>query len=180
MAHFARRTALPVPASSCKLRNGFLSYGVSALRIRHLDFPGDVAAILSFMPELYESNFPGFVADADFLARKRSQLREASRDPGQIVLVAEFEASVVGFIWLVVEVEYSGRRRGEVAAVHVARRCRNQGIGRALMEEGMTMLRSYGCDTVHLMVTAENAAAVHLYEELGFTTTRFQMERTLR
>lgn len=153
---------------------------MTALRIRHFDFPGDVAAILSFMPELYESNFPGFVADADFLARKRSQLREASRDPGQIVLAAEDGTGVVGFIWLVVEVEYSGRRRGEVAAVHVAKRCRNQGIGRQLMEEGMALLRSYGCDTVHLMVTAGNAAAVHLYEDLGFNTTRFQMERSLR
>lgn len=150
------------------------------MHIRHFDFAGDVPAILAFMPELYESNFPGFVADADFIGRKRAQLREASRDPGQTVLVSVDEQGVSGFIWLVIEVEYSGRRRGEVAAIFVAGRCRGAGVGKALMEEGMSVLRTYGCDTVHLMVTAANESAVKLYEHLGFSVTRYQMERPLR
>lgn len=132
------------------------------------------------MPELYESNFPGFRADSDFLARKRAQLREAVRDPGQAVMVSVDESGICGFIWLVIEVEYSGRRRGEVAAIHVDRRSRGTGVGRALMEEGLSLLRTYGCETVHLMVTTDNDAAVHLYESLGFTTTRYQMERALK
>lgn len=132
------------------------------------------------MPDLYESNFPGFMADADFLNRKRAQLREASRDPGQSVLVSVDEQGISGFIWLVVEVEYSGRRRGEVAAIHVDRRCRGAGVGRALMEEGLTLLRTYGCEIVHLMVTSTNEAAVSLYENLGFEVTRFQMEKPLK
>jgi ribosomal protein S18 acetylase RimI-like enzyme len=150
------------------------------LRIRHLDYPGDVAPLLSFMPELYESNFPGFLADTDFMGRKRAQLREAARDPGQTVLVAEDPEGLAGFIWLVIEVDYSGFRRGEVAAIHVANRARGQGLGRQLMEEGMALLRSYGCDTVHLMVTASNEVATGLYRSLGFEVTRYQMERPLR
>jgi ribosomal protein S18 acetylase RimI-like enzyme len=150
------------------------------MHIRHLDFPSDVPAILSYMPELYESNFPGFEADADFIGRKRAQLREASRDPGQAVFVAVDEQGICGFIWLVIEVEYSGRRRGEVAAIHVDRRCRGQGVGEALMQEGMEVLRGYGCEAVHLMVTAANAAAVRLYDRLGFEVTRYQMEKPLR
>lgn len=150
------------------------------MHIRHFDYPNDAPTILAFMPELYESNFPGFEADADFLARKRAQLREASRDPGQVVMVAVDEQGICGFIWLVIEVEYSGRRRGEVAAIHVDRRCRGQGAGQALMEEGMQILRSYGCDAVHLMVTAMNDTAVRLYRRLGFEVTRFQMEKPLK
>lgn len=157
-----------------------LLHGVTGLRIRHMDYPSDVPQIVAFMPELYESNFPGFVADPDFLGRKRAQLREAHRDPGQSVMVAEDEQGIAGFIWLVIEVEYSGRRRGEVAAIHVAGRCRGQGVGRLLMQEGMLLLRSYGCDSVHLMVTATNETAVGLYNSLGFTTTRYQMEKPLR
>lgn len=153
---------------------------MTGLHIRHFDFGSDASAILSFMPELYESNFPGFQADPDFLARKRAQLREASRDPGQSVLVAVDEQGVCGFIWLVIEVEYSGRRRGEVAAIHVDRRCRGNGVGRALMDEGMDVLRSYGCDGVHLMVTAANETAVGLYRRLGFEVTRYQMEKPIR
>jgi ribosomal protein S18 acetylase RimI-like enzyme len=155
-------------------------HGVTGLRIRHLDYPSDLAQILTFMPELYESNFPGFVADSDFIGRKRAQLREAARDPGQAVMVAEDERGLAGFIWLVVEVEYSGSQRGEVAAIHVASRCRGEGVGRQLMQEGMDLLRSYGCDSVHLMVTAANEAAVGLYDSLGFQVTRYQMEKPLR
>lgn len=132
------------------------------------------------MPELYESNFPGFIADSDFLARKRAQLREASRDPGQAVLVSVDEKGICGFIWLVIEVEYSGRRRGEIAAIHVDRRSRGAGVGRALMDEGMALLRTYGCETAHLMVTSTNEAAVSLYESLGFEVTRYQMEKPLK
>jgi len=150
------------------------------LHIRHFDFASDVPAILSFMPDLYESNFPGFSADSDFIGRKRAQLREASRDPGQSVLVSVDEKGVGGFIWLVIEVEYSGRRRGEIAAIFVDRRCRGAGVGKALMEEGMAVLRTYGCETVHLMVTSTNEAAVKLYDTMGFEVTRYQMEKPLK
>lgn len=150
------------------------------MHVRHLDFPGDLPAILNFLPELYESNFPGFVADSDFVARKRAQLREAARDPGQAVLVGVDDAGICGFIWLVVEVEYSGRRRGEVAAIHVATRARRQGMGRLLMAEGEDLLRSYGCDSVHLMVTASNQGAVRLYSDLGYEVSRHQMEKGLK
>lgn len=153
--------------------------GWSTVRIRHLEYPADIQEILTFMPELYETNFPGFSADAEFIARKRMQLRAAARDPGQCILVYEDELGVGGFIWLAVEWEYSGRRRGEVMAIHVAKRCRGQGVGRLLMQEGEAVLRSHGCESVNLMVTASNSAAVHLYESLGYGVTRYQMEKPI-
>lgn len=150
------------------------------MRVRHLDYPGDVNAIIRLLPELYEMNFPGFVADTDFLARKKAQIREASRDPGQTILVAEDEWGLAGFIWLSVEIEYNGRRKGEITAICVANRCRGKGYGRELMQEGEALLRTYGCSSVVLMVTQANASAVHLYESLGYQTTRLQMEKPLR
>lgn len=155
------------------------SHGVNRLQIRHMDVPADIPQIIAFLPELYETNFPGFVADAEFLSRKRLQLREVPRDPGQVVLVCEEGYKVVGFIWLVIEVEFSGRRRGEIAAVHVDRQHRGKGFGRELMAEGEAILRSYGCEQAHLMVTADNDRAVKLYRELGYDVTRFQMEKPL-
>ncbi len=150
------------------------------MRIRRFDYDEDLGEVLSFLPELYESNFPGFVADTAFLARKRAQLREAVRDPGQAVLVAEDSVGICGFAWLVVEVEYQGRRRGEVVALHVARRVRRQGVGRRLLQEAEALLRAYGCDVIHLMVTASNEAAVGLYQSQGFHVTRYQMEKELK
>ncbi len=150
------------------------------MRIRHLDYPDDSPQILSFLPELYETNFPGFVVDTEFVVRKRNQLREAVRDPGQAVLVAEDSLGVCGFIWLVIEVDYSGRRRGEVNAIYVAKRVRGQGVGRKLMEEGEELLRSYGCQSVMLMVTANNEVAHGLYQSMGYEVTRFQMEKSIK
>lgn len=150
------------------------------MRVRYLDFPGDVPAILSFMPELYGTNFPGFVANAEFLARKRNQLKEASRDPGQMVFVAEDEVGVCGFIWVMIEVEPNGRRRGEVSAIFVTSRVRGLGVGRMLMKEGEGYLVTFGCDSVHLMVTTSNAPATELYKSLGYHVTRVQMEKSLR
>jgi len=150
------------------------------VRIRHLDYPDDSPQILSFLPDLYETNFPNFVVDTEFVVRKRNQLREAVRDPGQAVLVAEDSLGVCGFIWLVIEVDYSGRRRGEVNAIYVASRVRGQGVGRQLMQEGEELLRSYGCQSIMLMVTANNTVAHGLYESLGYDITRYQMEKTIR
>lgn len=155
-------------------------WGEPSVRIRHLDYPEDSPQILSFLPDLYETNFPGFHVDTQFVVRKRNQLRDAFRDPGQAVLVAEDNLGICGFIWLIVEVDYSGRRRGEVNAVYVAKRVRGQGVGRRLMEEGEELLRSYGCHSVMLMVTAANDPACRLYQSLGYAVTRYQMEKPIR
>lgn len=152
----------------------------SQVQIRPLDYAADGPKILSFLPDLYETNFPGFVVDTEFAVRKRNQLREAVRDAGQAVLVAVDGMGVCGFIWLVIEIDYSGRRRGEVNAIYVARQVRGRGVGRRLMEEGEELLRSYGCHSVMLMVTASNEVAHGLYQDLGYEITRHQMEKPLR
>lgn len=147
--------------------------------IRYMDPRQDIEPIIAFLPDLYETNFPDFVADNAFLIRKRAQLRSAVGDPGQIVMVAVDDQGLCGFIWLVVEVEWSGGRRGEVSAIYVAPRARGTGVGRLLMAEGETLLRVHGCTSVHLMVTAANDAAVELYRSLHYQVTRYQMEKPL-
>lgn len=150
------------------------------MHIRHFNYQHDTDSVLALMPELYQTNFPDFVIDPDFIGRKRYQLREATRDPSQTVMVAEDGQGLCGFIWLVVEHEYTGQHRGEIAAVCVSPRCRGNGVGRALMQEGEQALRLMGAETVHLMVTSANSAAVGLYHDLGYAVTRLQMEKSLR
>lgn len=150
------------------------------MQIRRFDYQRDVSAVLTLMPELYESNFADFTVDAEFISRKRFQLREALRDPAQAVLVAEDERGLLGFIWVTIDQEYSGARRGEVAAVCVAPGRRAAGVGRALMQQGEAALRLMGASMIHLMVTATNAPAVSLYQSLGYDITRYQMEKPLR
>ena len=45
---------------------------------------------------------------------------------------------------------------------------RGQGTGKQLLEHYLTCLRAKGIPGVHLSTTAENEAAVHLYEAFGF------------
>lgn len=150
------------------------------MRVRYLDLPADMDPILAMLPELYESNFPGFKADSEFITRKKGQIRSASRDPGQSILVAEDETGLAGFIWLAIEEEWGGLGyRGEIAAIYVRPSYRGKGVGRELMAEGEAMLRRYGCRKIHLMVTRSNEAAVGLYEDLGYKVTRLQMEKSI-
>lgn len=149
------------------------------VRIRRLRGDGDVRQILAFLPDLYESNFPGFQADPQFLAASRDRLRVAAADPRQAIFVAEDRAGHCGFIWVSAEVDYRGLMRGEVRAIYVHPRTRRRGLGRRLMAHGEAFLGALGCHAVTLMVTASNRAACGLYDTLGYQVTRHQMEKPL-
>jgi ribosomal protein S18 acetylase RimI-like enzyme len=63
--------------------------------------------------------------------------------------------------------------RGWVYYLAVAPDQRGSGHARALMEEAERLLTELGCPKIMLMVRAENAAVVDLYEHLGY-----QLEET--
>jgi ribosomal protein S18 acetylase RimI-like enzyme len=56
----------------------------------------------------------------------------------------------------------------ELLAIAVAPACRGRGIGRALVEALTTELGRRRVDAVRVVVGADNAGAVHLYETCGF------------
>lgn len=56
---------------------------------------------------------------------------------------------------------------------------RRMGVGEKLMRHVLKELQAYDVEEVELMVTANNEAAVGLYEKLGFAVSRFRMRRTL-
>ena len=60
---------------------------------------------------------------------------------------------------------------GHVTQVCVLPEYRSHGIGDALMQRAAQALRKRGLRLLTLTVTEANAAAVHLYERLGFATT---------
>jgi hypothetical protein len=63
-------------------------------------------------------------------------------------------------------------RYGGVQNVGVTPWHRHRGIGTALMQAAMLGFRAAGLDRAFLEVTAENVAAVRLYESLGFRRVR--------
>ena len=64
-----------------------------------------------------------------------------------------------------------------VDEIAVDDRCRNQGIGTAMMEEVRVLARAFGCTDLQLGVYPQNDAAVAFYQKCGFTIRSIDMQR---
>ena len=83
---------------------------------------------------------------------------------------------LLGFHWTKVHAAQDGEQAlGEVYVVGVAPSAQGRGLGRLLTLRGLHHLRDAGLGTVLLYVEADNTAAVHTYERLGFS--RFHVDR---
>jgi len=80
-------------------------------------------------------------------------------------LVARTDGQVIGYI-----AAYGEGETGYIASVAVDPAYQRQGLGRALMETVMARLVEAGARVIGLHVRENNAAAIHLYETLGFKT----------
>jgi len=80
-------------------------------------------------------------------------------------LVARQGQQVVGYAAGYIEDEI-----GYIASIAVHPTSQRHGIGRALMEAVMKRLIETGARRLGLHVREDNAAAIHLYEQIGFVT----------
>ena len=80
-----------------------------------------------------------------------------------IFLVGLVDGEVIGYggVWILVD-------EAHITNIVVKSDLRGQGIGNRLMIELLTRARSKGAVCATLEVRASNAAAIHLYEKLGF------------
>ena len=78
-------------------------------------------------------------------------------------IVAEENGAIVGYAgtWLVIN-------EAHVTNVAVSSQRRREGIGRLLMQNLMELARENGMESMTLEVRVSNAAARHLYQQLGF------------
>jgi ribosomal-protein-alanine N-acetyltransferase len=85
--------------------------------------------------------------------------------PNGIFLVARADGEIAGYggVWIVVD-------EAHVTTVAVRESNRRQGIGRRLMNELLSKAVASGATCSTLEVRAGNAAAVQLYESMGFST----------
>ncbi|WP_434591608.1 mycothiol synthase [Streptomyces sp. A5-4] len=81
--------------------------------------------------------------------------------------LAERDGELIGFHWTKVHAE---ERLGEVYVVGIRPDAQGGGLGKALTATGLRHLAAAGLPTAMLYVDADNAAAVTVYERLGFTT----------
>jgi mycothiol synthase len=94
----------------------------------------------------------------------RAKQREDWFDPAGFLLAVDEREEVLGFHWTKVHPD----RTGEVYVIGVDPLRQGGGLGRALTVAGLQHLREVGCPRVMLYVEGDNAAAVRVYERLGF------------
>ena len=128
----------------------------------------DAAAIAAVHVAAWRSAYagllpPGYLAGLS-VDRNTGQFR-ASIAAGASVLVAESEGRVVGFCTMS-RPRTAGIAEGEVETLYVLDDFRDQGLGRALLQEAGVVLAAGGCRSLFLWVLAENPNR-WFYERMG-------------
>ena len=98
--------------------------------------------------------------------------------PTNVVLVAESDGAVVGYLWANIESTSWMLLRGPcgvIQDVYVDPAARRLGAGRALMRAGIEWIRSKGRTQIVLMTKTKNEHAQRLFAALGFRPTMMEM-----
>jgi ribosomal protein S18 acetylase RimI-like enzyme len=99
-----------------------------------------------------------------------------------VVLVAEQQASVIGYVYAGLEPQSWKELREACGFIHdvvVDERGRQMGAATALMEAAVSWLREHGAPRVVLWTAHQNEAAQRLFDRLGFRRTMVEMTREL-
>jgi len=100
----------------------------------------------------------------------RRAMRQFAEARGAIVLIAESDAGMVGF--LIAHLE--GMRRvpgdpfGYLVTIDVDPAARRLGVGKLMLREAEEQVRAVGLRRVDLHVARDNAAAIRFYEREGY------------
>ena len=126
------------------------------LVLREFFSPSDYPHVIA----LWKNAGPGIhlrISDEEVEINKKLQ-----RDP-DLFLVAEVSGQIIGTVLG----GFDGRR-GMVYHLAVADAYRRQGIGKSLMKELEKRMKLKGCIRSYLLVTRENAEAIHFYQMQGW------------
>ena len=94
-----------------------------------------------------------------------SELMRAELDNAHTYYLVAQGAGVEGYAGLLAP---QGAGQADIQTIAVVEGARGQGLGRTLMNALLSEARTRGADEVFLEVRADNLAAQHLYESLGF------------
>lgn len=124
----------------------------------------DLDAAIAIDLEAFAPSELGAGKEDPRIVRERSLREELGRSWARLRVARDEAGIVVGYalFWHVVD-------ELQLLNVAVAERARRQGLGRALVRDLLAYGRTQGAARVLLEVRASNAAAIALYEGLGFT-----------
>jgi ribosomal protein S18 acetylase RimI-like enzyme len=115
------------------------------------------------------------IAEQDFLRI----LPEGLNSKDNFLFTAKNEEdTILGFVWYCLR-GMEDNRRAFICDILVVEQFRGQGYGRQMMEQVEQEARKQGLKRVGLHVFGFNAAAIKLYQSLGYLTTDLVMEKSL-
>jgi ribosomal protein S18 acetylase RimI-like enzyme len=103
-------------------------------------------------------------------------------DPDVILLVAERDDEVIGYVYAAMEGRDYMSLRDSAGVLHdiiVDPTSRRSGAGRQLLVEALAVLKSRGAPRVVLSTAARNEPAQRLFASMGFRDTMIEMTREL-
>jgi len=125
---------------------------------------------VSWRPDIYEMVDELYSAERFYTAVKERQL-----------YVARVGDIAVGYVSVKIRnYDWPGVVKRKVMVVDeicVEESCRNQGIGKAMMEDVHALAEAFGCTDLQLGVYPQNDDAVAFYQKCGFTIRSIDMQR---
>jgi ribosomal protein S18 acetylase RimI-like enzyme len=121
---------------------------------------------------------PGDDPESGYAWFLETQLRE----PDVVILVAEQDGRVVGYVYAGLEPLSWKELRGPAGFIHdlvVEKQARGVGIARALLAAAIEWLRERGAPRVVLWTAAQNRPAQRLFDAAGFRETMIEMTQEL-
>jgi ribosomal protein S18 acetylase RimI-like enzyme len=160
-----------------------MSEAIAIRRATQADLPalGRLGALLLRTHYQFDSKrfmAPGSNPDEGYAWFLGTQLR----DKDVVVLVAEKQAAVVGYVYAGLEPQSWKELREACGFIHdvvVDERGRRGGVATALIEAAAAWLREQGAPRVILWTAHPNEAAQRLFERVGFRRTMVEMTREL-
>lgn len=134
----------------------------------------DVSALAQLAVETYTDAFGDSMAASDLAAYLETNFSDSRIEAfivEDVVLVAEFEGRMVGFVHfgdINMPVETTADKSKELRKLYVHRDFQNKGIGSALMDAALEHPLLQAAEYVYLDVWEQNAGAQRLYQRYGF------------
>jgi ribosomal protein S18 acetylase RimI-like enzyme len=132
--------------------------------------PDDAESIRSVARRSWERDYPDTVSRetiTDTVGEwyASDTVEAASSDAGTVLLVAESDDEVVGFVHAAIS---TGSSVGSILRLYVDPDSRGEGVGSTLLTETIDRLQGRDCDRIEAMVLAENDAGNGFYLGAGF------------
>ena len=136
-----------------------MARGVNACVVRPAQ-PEDRGIIQRLLDEL------GFSIDAATVA---ANLKAIDQSPSDLVLVAEWDRELVGFIvFHTLRVVYQPRPLGRIGALIVTEEAQGKGIGKALVAQAEATAQEWGCTHIEVIPRGDRHDAHHFYRDRGY------------